>query len=69
MINLEELIKNMRDEKGLSQNQVCELIGMSQTNYSNLERKKASYSKVLQIADALDYELFINYKPKVKSNE
>jgi transcriptional regulator with XRE-family HTH domain len=55
-----------RQQKGLSQRQLAELVGTTQSAIARLERggRPPRIDTLLRIADALDCELVVDLKPR-----
>jgi transcriptional regulator with XRE-family HTH domain len=60
-------LREIREAKGKSQEDVSYEIGMDQSSYSKVERQgpqATSWSKLLRIAQTLDCTIEISFKPK-----
>jgi DNA-binding XRE family transcriptional regulator len=67
-LGLAEKIQNMRKEGGLSQKELAERIGTTQSAISRLERgdyARLSVSTLLKISLALDYHVRLDFEPAV----
>ncbi|PIY08651.1 MAG: hypothetical protein COZ18_11145 [Flexibacter sp. CG_4_10_14_3_um_filter_32_15] len=55
-----EKLRELRTRKGWTQENVAEMLGMSVSNYSNIEQGKTQVSipKLAQLAKKLDYDFF-----------
>ena len=64
-----ENIKRRRIEKGLTQEQLAEKIGMSPKYISDIEtaRKPGSLDTIIQIANILDFEIYEIFLPSSKT--
>jgi predicted transcriptional regulator len=63
-----EQVANRRAEKGLSQRELAELVGTTQSAIARLERggRPPRIDTLLTIADALDCDLVVDLRPKKK---
>jgi len=59
MINTGEKLRELRTRKGWTQENVAEMLEMSVSNYSNIEKGKTQVTvpKLAQMAQKLDYDL------------
>ena len=59
-------VAERRQEKGLSQRELAELVGTTQSAIARLERggRPPRIDTLLRIADALDCELVVDLKPR-----
>lgn len=64
-----EVIKQLRAERGLSQRDLGKLLGTSCSQVCRIERGQISTLMLWRIAEALDCDLIIEFKPKPKSDE
>ena len=64
-----ENIRRRRIEKGLTQEQLAEKIGMSPKYISDIEtaRKPGSLDTIIQIGNVLDYEMYEIFLPNSKT--
>lgn len=58
------ILKSLRHQKGLSQQQVADMLNISQKTMSSLERKAdvACFSRVVKVLELLDAEIIIRPK-------
>lgn len=63
-------IKELRKKRGLSQRQLGEIVGVSESQISNIEsdRKSTSIERQLKIADALGVHVSELYDDEYKAN-
>lgn len=60
MVDYKELIKTKRKEKGLSQNQLAQMLGISQPYMNQIESgvRNPSFPTMLKICEILEIPLF-----------
>lgn len=63
-------LKNLREEKGLTQLELAELSNVERTTYSSIEqgRRNPSVANAMRIAEVLNVEWTIFFDPKVRDS-
>ncbi|EAG6563614.1 helix-turn-helix transcriptional regulator [Listeria monocytogenes] len=63
-------LKNLREEKGLTQLELAELSNVERTTYASIEqgRRNPSVANAMRIAEVLNVEWTIFFDPKVRDS-